>query len=248
MNLIFITTKNEIIKIFSRNKTKVILFLEIILCIFMAILGASGNNFSVSGFSISLPNLPFTMLPIFTGAIMPLTIFMLVSDIFSHEFENNSIKAVLLRPVSRFKIFVSKNLAIIIITLLNLAVMLIVTVILRFIFRGELAGTQNAILSYFISIVPMTIFILMSSLIAVIIDNPSLTMFSCIGVYILLIAIKIVFSNISSALFVSYNSWYQMWIGSLVPVKMLINTILLLCSYMAIFFLLGFLIFDRKEV
>jgi len=248
MDLIFITTKNEIIKIFSRNKTKVILSLEIILCFLIALLGIWINRFSISVFTISSPNLPFTMLPVFTGAIIPLTIFMLVSDLFSQEFENNSIKVVLLRPVSRFKIFVSKNLAIVITIFLNLIVMLFVTVMLRFIFRGELAGTHNAVLSYLISIVPMTIFVLMSSLIAVIINNPSLTMFSCISIYVLLITIKIVFSNISAALFVSYNSWYQMWIGSLVPVKMLVNTCFLLTSYMVIFFIIGFLIFDGKEV
>ncbi len=248
MNLVYITTKNEITKIFSKNKTKVILFIEIILCILISILGTSANKFSISGFSINLPNLPFTMLPVFTSAVIPLTIFMIVSDIFSQEFENNSIKAAFLRPVTRFKIFVSKNLAITIIVFLNLMIILAITVILRFLFRGELIGTHNAVLSYFVSIVPMVILIHMASLIGVIINNPSLTMFSCIAIYVLLMAVKVVFSKISPALFVSYNSWYQMWIGSLVPVNMLINSSLLLLSYVVIFFIIGFLIFDAKEV
>ena len=248
MKLIYITTKNEIFKIFSRKRTKVVLYVEIVLCILMSIIGKSGSRFNISGFSISLPNLPFTMLPIFTSFVMPLTIFTLTSDIFSQEFENNSIKVLLLRPITRFKIYVSKNLAIISTIFFNLMVILIVTVILRFLFRGDISGTHNAVLSYAISIIPMIIFVLMSSLVASIINNPSLTMFCSIALYVLLIAVKIVFSNISAALFVSYNNWYQMWIGSLVPARMLINISLLLISYMVIFFILGFLVFDGKEV
>ncbi len=248
MNLVLITTKNEIIKLILKNRTKFILMSEIFLCIFMAILGSQSIKLNISGFYISLPNLPFTLLPFFTTVFIPLIIFIFVADIFSSEFENNSIKSVLLRPVSRFKIFISKNLAVSFLIFVNLMIVFIVNITLQLIFRKEISSIHNALLSYFISIVPMIIFVLMASLIAQIINSPSLMMFTCIGIYIFLTAIKIVFSNISAALFVSYNTWYQMWIGSLVPFKMLLNTIFLLLSYIAIFFIVGFLIFDSKEV
>ena len=119
MNTVLVAMQNELRKIFWRPKYCILLIIYALIG-----LGAGLSGFSVGGagtgtgtvaeilVTVRGPNPLFSALTIYRSFLIPLAIFMLSADVITHELESKSIKCALVRPVSRFDVYLAKSLAI----------------------------------------------------------------------------------------------------------------------------------------
>lgn len=245
MNNIIKTTKYELSKIFARKKYIAILLLEIL---FFILAGLLIYNFNLEAFTTSLPTLFFTALSAFLSLVLPITVFMMASDLITLEFENLTIKNIFLRPVSRLDIYISKNLAMCIYMLINLLVIYFSVLFIKLVFSGSAEFFITSFFSYIISIVPISVFIIASCFVATCVSSSSMTMFLLLIIYILLTAASVYSSPLFSILFINYTSYYKLFIGNMMPLKHILTVTFLLLSTSLIFFIMGFLKFDKREV
>ena len=117
--------RNELRKIFWRKKYCAMLVIYAVIGLGFGILGASG--LSLRAIAMLSPiavrqNVVYGALSAYRAALLPLAIFMLAADVFTHELETKSIKCVLTRPVSRLDAYLAKSLAILCYAAVALAV------------------------------------------------------------------------------------------------------------------------------
>jgi ABC-2 type transport system permease protein len=222
--------------------------LEIVL---VTLLGSlNWQSFDISGtiLKFDLPNLYFNFLPVLSTFLLPVTIFMLVSDTVSLEFENNTIKNIFLRPASRFNIYLGKNLAITLYVLINLMIVYLASLVLKVAYTMSFDSVLEGFLAYAITIIPLFAFVVFCSFVACKVKSSSLTMFLLLICYLLMAFLSAYSSAIRSVLFVNYIGYYKFFIGNILPIKYILNSTLLILSNVLIFFILGYLIFDKRDV
>ena len=240
-------TRFELRKILLRKKYIVLPVIQGLLCLLAGLATLRSGVLSIGSFHLDAPNVSFTLLPLIAGFSLPLLICMLMADLFAAEFENNSIKAVLLRPVSRLKIFTAKNLAAGIYVLGNLLALCLLSIVMKLVLKGTLAMAGQAITAYAVTILPMLAMILACGCMANLIRNASLAMFACIGLGLLLAAASLLFSAAGAVLFTNYTGYYKIWIGGVMPWRVAATSTALLLSNVILFFVVGYLLFDNQD-
>jgi ABC-2 type transport system permease protein len=88
----------------------------------------------------------------------------------------------------------------------------------------------------------------LAAFIASLVQSPALVMFVCIAVYGALAFAGTFMAGFGPALFTTYTSWYRMWLGERLPPQSLLAAMGLLFSTCVIFYGLGFLVFDQKDI
>ncbi len=235
---------NEVGKLLSRRKYQVILVLTGLLSIGIGSLG----GFTKGLIGLSSSNTPLTVLSLVTGFILPLMIAMSSADLFTAEQEDGSIKAVITRPVSRSSILTSKVLAIVLYTILVLAVCFVTSLVYGLVFNGlGVSHIAEVLIAYAVSIVPMLPITLFAVTVSQLCKNSSSAVMLSVFGYIVIFAASIVFSSISPMLFTSYTGWYKLFIGAGMPLANLLNVLTLLVAYTLIFFAISSWIFEKKE-
>ena len=268
----------ELRKIFWRAKYWIMLVVYAAIGLGAGLIGAYGYNprtITEFTFSITGPNVVFGALSVYRTFLIPLAVFMLAADVFTHELESKSIKCVLVRPISRFDAYLAKSLAILSYTGIALGAGFIAAETWQFVtlalsgnavasamsaattsgfFGGVLAVAEGlpaiaeALASYALTMLPMAAFIAVASFIAVLIRSPALVMFLCIVIYILFAFFGTFYAGAGAALFTTYSSWYRMWFGVRLPWRNLLAASGLLLSTIVAFFGFGYFIFDKKEI
>lgn len=239
--------KNEYIKLAHRKKYVVFLIIEVIICICAVLIQIAANKVLSDKAVIQINDMAMGMLTFFIQVYIPLVVFMACSDLFSSEMQDNSIKAVLMRPVSRFKVFFSKTLAIIIFAAQYLIALLLITTILEAVSGGSLSGFWLNFGAYLLDIVPLIILILMAVLINQFTKSSSLTMFLCILIYAVLYILGIIFPTASGLFFTGYMQWHKLWLGSTIPFSAMLSKLGILFGYGLVFAGAGFYLFDRHD-
>lgn len=240
-------TYNEWIKLLHKKKYIVFLIIGIVMSLF-SILGKlliakiSGGRVSFdSGIAVS-------MVSLFISLLIPLVSMMAVCDLFSAEFHDQSIKAVLLRPISRFKIYAAKVSAVILMAFLYIIVLFVASVVLDAMVSHNFGGVMYTGAAYLIDIFPLAVIALMAAFINQITKSSTMAMFLCIIIYMLLYIIGIFIPSMSGLLFTGYMKWHTIWLGHMLPIRAMISKIALLAGYGLIFFSGGYWIFIRREV
>src|SRR4051794_30382829 len=99
---------NETEKQFLKKKSVFFLILSVLFPIAGAALIANfQDKFGIA--SITASDYPILILGLFTSFVLPLFIFIAAADSFAGEASANTLKIVLVRPISRFKIYLSKH-------------------------------------------------------------------------------------------------------------------------------------------
>ncbi|MCL2059235.1 MAG: ABC transporter permease [Oscillospiraceae bacterium] len=114
MNTVAVAFQCELKKIFWRPKYIVILIIYALIGLGTGMFATTGDSLGTASgifFSLSGPNALYSALSTYRMFLIPLAVFMLAADIFTHELESKSVKCVLLRPVSRFDAYLAKCLA-----------------------------------------------------------------------------------------------------------------------------------------
>lgn len=239
---------NELYKLAVKKKYIVFLVIAVMICFFKV--GVSWAVSAVSKGEIALrsSNIAMTMLPFFAELYIPLVAFMAVTDLFCTEFHDNTIKSVLMRPIERWKIIVTKLMAAMTVCAAYYAVLFVFCTLLEFIFGVPSAGRIGAAFaSYMLDIIPLGIVALMTVLVNMITKSTTLAMFLSIVVYAFFKIVYIFGSGIGSMLFSSYMQWHKLWIGVTLPVMALGMKIGILVGWAIILYTVSYILFERKE-
>lgn len=239
---------NELQKLFFKKKIKVLLIITAIVC-FLSAFFISSIQAKLVFIAMDSISFPLMTLTIFTNMFLPLFIFMAVAELFSGEVGDKSLKLVLLRPISRLKIYISKNIAIAIYISINLIVVFIVSMFSSMLINGKSAfSIPHIMFAYFIDIVPAMVLALFASFIAQFFKNSSGAIITCILSFIGIKILSLFVSGLNNIVFTSYLNWYSIWSIGQFSFLGTINTLFMVLSYGVIFFTVGYYFFDKKEV
>ena len=249
MNVLKANIINELQKLFLKRKILVLFILVAAACFIPAFFITSIQTRLVY-LSLSSMSFPLMVLSVFTNVFLPLFIFMAAAELFAGEVGSKSLKLVLLRPISRFKVFASKNIALSVYIIINLLVVFVVS-ILSCIVLNEVAILQNIshiTFAYFIDIIPAIILAVFSTFLVQFFRTSSASLIACVLLYMVIRILSLFISSINNALFTSYLNWYSIWHISGAGSLRSINLLFMLLAYGIIFFTLGYYLFDKKEV
>ena len=235
----------EMKKILLRKKYYILLFGELVIA-GLIVFFTSSFEIMVLGFTFDLPGIPYLILNALMVLVLPLMIFMLCADVFTNEIETGMLKAVLLRPVSRFTVFMSKFFAIVLYVYLHLIAVCAVVLVIRTM-QGSRVDMFAILAAYSIAILPMTAFIAFSTLISLMVKNSSLAMYISMILYFVMQGVTVISATIGAMFFTSHLSVHRMILSENPPAA-LTNTLLLLLSSIVFLSVLAFFLFDRKEL
>lgn len=240
---------NETEKLFLKRKTKVFLFIIALIC-FMSAFFMSKIQASLGFLALSSISFPLISLSIITNVFLPLFIFMVAAEVFSSEMGNRTLKVVLTKPISRLKVFISKNVAIVIYIIINLAVVLLVSILAESFLNSKLMwqSMPNILWAYVIDIVPQMVLSLFAVLIAQFFKNSSGTIVTCLLAFIALQILGFIFRGFSNVIFTSYLNWYSYLPIGTGNIIREVTVFFMVIAYGVIFFTAGYYIFDNKDV
>lgn len=251
MGILYANTINEIEKIFLKKKNLVFWIILAVSSIIVPI----GLTYFQNGLDLSIiraGNYPIFILNTFSTVILPLLLFMTVSDLFTGEFTDKTIKTTLLRPISRFKIYLSKNLAILAYTIINLFTVFVLSLITSMFLNNDgkiLESLLNGLLAYTVAIIPALGLAFFSAFLVQFFKNTTGALTTLILVYLGLKSVSLLSPTLSKILFTSYMDWHQLWLANTgVGLSQIFTLFMLIVSYIIIFFIAGFYLFDRKNI
>jgi ABC-2 type transport system permease protein len=239
---------NEVQKLFLKKKITILLIITAIIC-FLSAFFISSIQAKLVFIAVDSISFPLMILAIFTNMFLPLFIFMTVAEVFSGEVGDKSLKLILVRPINRLKIYISKNIAIVIYIIINLTVVLIVSMLSSFLLNGSSSvSIPHIMFAYFIDIIPAVVLALFASFIAQFFKSSSGAIITCILLFIGIKILSLFVNGLNNIVFTSYLNWYSIWtVGQFTFVKT-VNTLFMVLSYGGIFFTAGYYFFDKKEV
>ncbi len=242
-------TINEFQKITSKKKMYVLF--AIILLGTMAIMSVNMISSKITGYGlVRNESIPLTVLNIMTSLVLPLFIMMITADLFSGELSDRSIILSLVRPITRFKIYISKILSI---GLFSLAVLLstfLLTLILS-LFGGSIAEvliySPLELLTYIAALIPMLLVAIITAFFSLLTKSSSAPVVMLIISYVILSALTVFFPWIGIISPSSYLGWHQNFSGSFDLFKT-IKEFMFILSYGIIFLFSGVLAFEKKDI
>lgn len=248
MNNLTANIINEVQKLFLKKKITVLLILTAIIC-FLSAFFISTIQEKIVFIAIDSINFPLMALTIFTNIFLPLFIFMAVAELFSGELGDKSLKLILIRPISRLKVFISKNVAIAIYIIINLLVVFIVSTASSIVLNGNSSfSVPHIMFAYIIDILPAVVLALFASFIAQFFKSSSGAIITCILSFIGIKALALFINGLNNMVFTSYLNWYSIWTIGQFNFARTINILFMMLAYGSIFFTMGYYFFDKKEV
>lgn len=248
MNNLKVNIINEVQKLFLKKKVSMFLIITALIC-FLSAFFISSIQEKLVFIAIDSSSFPLMTLSIFTNIFLPLFIFMTVAELFSGEVGDKSLKLVFIRPISRLKIFISKNTAIAIYIIINLAVVFIVSTLSSIFLNGKSSiNIPHIMFAYFIDIIPAVVLALFASVIAQFFKSSSGAIITCILCFIGIKILSLFVSGLNNTIFTSYLNWYSKWSIGQNSFLSTINILFMVMSYGVIFFTVSYYFFDKKEV
>lgn len=238
---------NEVRKLFLKKKTSVFLIIMAILS-FLTAFFISSIQAKLIFIAISSLSYPLMLLTIFTNVFLPLFVFMTAADLFSNEIADRTLKLVLTMPISRFKIYTSKIIAISIYVILNFFVIFLVSMLSALFLNINVTSISNVIFGYLVDIIPALILVIFAAFITQFFRSGTAALISCIFIYIGIEALSLFSTVFNNNIFTHYLNWYSLWLSSGTNLLRELNIFLLLLAYGIIFFTAGYYLFDKKEV
>lgn len=246
MKALMLNTRSELRRLINKKKYLVITILGTFICFLR--LGGNILIAKISGGDIVIKsNLILGMLGFVTTILVPLVVFMAVTDLFASEVQEDNIKASLMRPLTRFKVMTSKSLAVFILSCIIMLVMFAVCLIIQIISGNSLAGVPQTLAAYLIDMVPVIALVAMALFINMISKSPTLAMLLCIVIYIFFKYLNYYVSPLGQMIFTAYSQWHRIWIGSSLPIGALISKMGILLGSILILYTLSYIIFDSKD-
>lgn len=238
---------NELYLLLYRRKTIFFLLASAILPILFAVSLHSLQPFL--GLVAVSRSFPIDMLGLYTMLWIPLFIFLTAADQFPNEVTTRTLKLALLRPITRFQVFLAKMAALVIGIAALLTILGTVTVASS-LFVGDAGSFQwtDVFKTYFASFISMTALSAMFVFVSQFFNSASGSFAFSIVLYAAAKLAPFFVPSVSAFTPVAYTDWHLLWLNPVVSSGRLITTSLFLGSSCILFFTLGYFIFNRKEV
>ncbi|WP_079909397.1 ABC transporter permease [Paenibacillus sp. 32352] len=237
---------NELYMLLYRKKTIVMLIVSAILPVGLAL--SLHKLQPLMGLVAVSRTFPIDMLGFYTALWIPLFIFLMAADLFPNEVSSRTLKLSLLRPITRFRVFASKTLAVLIANAAILLLLGLVTVLCS-LFLGS-SGTfhgSEVIKAYSAAWLSMAALSALFIFLAQWFNSASGSFAFSIVVYVVAKAAPFFSSKVASFSPISYTDWHLMWLNSSVMPSKLFTAAIFLISSCILFLSLGYFIFNRKE-
>lgn len=247
MNNIRANTINELQKLFLKKKIIVLLILAAFIS-FLPAFFISTIQAKLIFISLDSVSFPLIILSVFTNVLLPLFVFIAAAELFSGEVGDKTIKLVLSRPISRFKVYLTKIIALTVYAGINLIVVFLVSTFSAVILKLNYQNITHILFSYIIDIIPAVVLIIFSAFIVQFFRSSSAALISSILVFVFIKIIGFFIKGANNAVFTSYLNWYPMWSVEGNSILRVLNILLMLAAYGIIFFTVGFYSFDKKEL
>ena len=240
---------NEIEKLYKKKKAlaAVLLSLAMIVIGQLIIVGVR-SGFGIRG--TGSVEFPMLVLSFAVNSILPLFTALVAIDSFSGEFSLNSMRITLTRPVSRFKIFTAKIVAIVLFILAMLLLLLVFSMLAGFIFNtnsATLDSLTRTVFSYFVSLLPMVVLALGIVFLANLFKSGISVFFVSILAFIALKVLGVIFSRYSSLFMTTQLDWYNLFMVNSFPLGKIVRQFLIMVGSGIMLFTAGFYLFDKKE-
>lgn len=250
MDSLYANVLNETQKIYMRRKTVSFLILSVLIpAVGAAFFFVLQDRLGI--FAVTTANFPLWVLGLFTNFLLPLFIFAWAAESFAGELGENTLKLTLTRPISRFKVFLSKTVSLGIFIAIDLAVVLCVALAAGLFLHGGAhrpADFLQAVAVYIVAIIPMLSLSILAVFLAQFFKSSSSALTACILVYVAGRAIPFISPAVGRLVPFSYLNWHILWLGNSVGAGRLLYVFMILLSYGIIFFAAGFYLFDKKEL
>ncbi|MDQ2087789.1 ABC transporter permease [Herbivorax sp. ANBcel31] len=241
---------NEIDKMYRKKKAIVVVAISIISIIMgqLLVLGVR-KGFGIR--TVSGTDFPILVLSVFVDTILPLFTTLIVIDIFSGEFNQNTMKIALLRPVTRLKIFAAKICTTGFFVLANLLAVMILSTLSGILFNSAsitVTGIYRVFISYLVTFLPIMVFALIIVFLSNVLRGSTAVFFVTIIVYIAFKGSAFVFPKYSSMFVTSMFNWYELWIADTLPLLKIGREFLIMLGCAIMFFTAGYYLFDKKDL
>ena len=247
MNKFHRAFRGELSKLLGRKKYLFFFLIGTMICALVMLFQLLMERFTHGTISAGFFGTTFGMLGFFIRFYIPLVCFLGVCDLFSGEAQDSSIRAALLRPVSRWKLYLAKSAAAYVTAVLHLAALFLVAAALELLSGGTLRTALTGLASYALDAIPLMVVALLAAFLCQLFQSPTLAMLMCLVVYVGLQLLGTFVPRLGGMLFTSFAAWHNLWIGSTLPFFALLPKIALLVGYGAVFLLGGYLIFDKRD-
>ena len=238
---------DELYKLRHRKKYFVMLLIGAAVCVIRW--GGSALIARLTGGAVFVrSNMPLGMLPFAVELLVPVMLFMAVTDMFTSEYAADTLKACLLKPVTRLKVLSAKAAAAIVLAAVSMLAMYIVCLIVQAVSGGGFSQWAPALAAYLIDLVPLAGVALLGILINVCLKGPSAAMLLSLAVYAVMKYMGYYVSGSESFLFTSYAKWHSLFLGAALPFDMLIYKIGIVAGSILILFSVSYIIFDKRDI
>jgi ABC-2 type transport system permease protein len=250
MHSLVANVRNETLKMALKKKTLVFLLFTILIPIGASLL--VGNLQSSIGIgAIASKDFPIVMLGLFTSIFLPLFVFMGAAEQFSGEIGDRTLKVVLTRPISRFKVFASKQISLGISIAAYLAAAFLASAASSLLLKGT-EGTIAAIgewmIAYSAAFLPLLTLSIIAVLLAQLFASSTGALTTSILLYIAAKAAGFFFPQVSTFSPTAYMDWHMMWLGGPMAADKIFSVFMFLLACSILCFTAGYYLFDKKEL
>jgi ABC-2 type transport system permease protein len=244
MNTIKANSLNEIQKLLTKKVTKLFVFAAVLIPMLTKLL--LNNLFLTDWMALPSENINFTLLDVFVTILIPLFIFIAATDLFTGEGERGTLLQV--RPISRMELYLSKIIAISVFSLFILLLEWLAVIISSAVFDKvfDMAAIPSSLGAFIVSWFPIIVLTSFAVMLALMVHSSVLAISGMIVLYVMMMFIPYVLPQSLYLLPSAYLDWYMQWISD-VSFRWMVQTVTYLCSSFALFFSIGYYMFNRKE-
>lgn len=247
MNTFTFALKKELFKLAHRKKYLVFIILGALVSI-----GRWGGTALIAKLSLGQvvvkSNIALEMLPFAVEILIPIIMFIAISDLFTHEYSSDTLKLSLLQPITRFKLLSAKAAAVIILGGISLIAMYIINIIVQLISGGSVTNGLVTFAAYIIDIIPLIGIAFLGILVNVSLKGSTSATLLSLAIYGIMKYMGLYVSGTESFLFTASAKLHQLILGQAVPIHILMYKFGILAGSILILYSLSYIIFDRKNV
>lgn len=238
---------SELYKLRHRKKYYVMLIIGAAVCALRW--GGSALLSRVSGGAVTVGgSIPLEMLSFSAELLVPIMIFMAVTDMFTGEYSADTLKACLLKPAVRLKVMTAKAGAAFLLAAAAMVIMYFVCLLFQALSGGGFSRAGAALAAYMIDLVPLAGVVLLCVLVNVCLKGPSAAMLLSLAVYAVMKYMGFYVAGSESFLFTAYAKWHTLFIGAALPFHILISKIGIVTGSILVLYFVSYMIFDKKDI
>ena len=238
--------KKELSKLIRKKKYFVLVILGALVSILRW--GGSALISRLSDGAVSLKaNIAMEMLPFAVEILVPIIIFIAVSDLFAHEYSSDTMKTCLLQPINRFGVMSAKTAAVVILGAAVLLAMYMVNTVIQAVSGGSLSRSPITLTAYIIDIIPLIGIACLGVLINVCLKSPVSAALLSLALYALMKYAGIYMPGCESFLFTDGAKLHIMFLGQTLPFHVIINKLGILFGSILILYSTSYIIFEKRN-